>query len=105
MFALLEIAFLLRIVSNLALATQQVKCTCITLQRNISVALKFNSKFVFASGKHKPLTYLLQFKHVKIKKLLIIKIPQDTLELKRKAQCYQVNADRDKLPRYTIPID
>ena len=52
---------------NLALNTQCVKDTGISLQQDVSIALRFNANVVFASGKHKHLTDLLQSKNINIK--------------------------------------
>ena len=63
-----EVASLLGLASNLALTTQWAKHTCVVLQHDVPIALKFNSNFLFASGKHKHLTDLLRSKQINIKK-------------------------------------
>ena len=54
-----EIAFLLGLVSNLALATSWSTCPCIANQHASFLAIKFNSHTIFSSGKFHRLTELL----------------------------------------------
>ena len=66
-FTLHEVASIFGIASNLALTTQWVKQTHISLQHIVFISLKFNSKDAFASGKHKNITCLLRSKKISIK--------------------------------------
>ena len=66
-FTLRERASFLGLVSNPYPTTQWVKHTFIALQHGVSLALKINYNTVFASGKHKYLTEILNHKSISIK--------------------------------------
>ena len=72
-FALREVTSLLRLVSNLALATSWAKCTHIALQRATFLAIKFNSHTVFSSGKFHCLTEILRSTNITTRKFYLDK--------------------------------
>ena len=88
---------LLRIVENLDLAIQKIKCTHMTLQHTVFLAIKFNSQNVFSSVELKPLTNLLISKNIYIKHVTFWK-PTTMCGIRVKSNHHNKNMHRFGLP-------